>query len=138
MNRRLLLSTVALSIAIVAGIVWWLAGRVPELTSPLAVAKASALSDGGSLHVELVDAQGARFAFGVTGSLQVPREQFPVYVLRWAPAPLIRHVERGSTQERQLAVLARRAVADNLGNLGYAMFLLQMAEVLEARRGDSK
>lgn len=135
MNRRLLLSTAALSFAIVASVVWWQAGRVPELASPLTVTKTSALSDGGSLHVELMDARGARFAFGVTGALKIPREQFPVYVLRWAPAPLVRHIERGSKEEQQLAVLARRAAADNISNLGYAMFLLQVAEVLEARPG---
>lgn len=135
MNRRQIFSVVTLTAAILAVVAWWHAGRVPELASPLVVVKTSALADGGSLHVELADAQGTRFAFGVTGSLLVPREQFPVYVLRWAPAPLFRNIERGSSEERQLALLARRAAADNLGNLTYAMFLLQVAEALEARKG---
>lgn len=84
------------------------------------------------MHVELLDADGRRFAFGVTGSLDVSRDHFPVYVRRWASTPLFRHVERGSNQERQLALIARRAAADNVSSLAYAMFLLQLAETLEA------
>jgi hypothetical protein len=135
MKHRQVALIAAATVAVAAVTVWWEAGRVPKLASPLAVAKADALADGGSLHAELVDARGNHFAFGVTGSLDVPRDQFPAYVLRWAPVPLVRHIERGSSEERELALLARRAAADNLGNLTYAMFLLQLAETLEAKKG---
>jgi len=134
MNTRRLLLVAALLVAGATAALWWLAGRIPELASPLAVSEAVALPDGGSMHAELLDAHGRRFAFGVTGSLDVSRDHFPIYVRRWASTPLVRHVDRGSNQERQLALLARRAAADNVANLSYAMFLLQLAETLEASK----
>lgn len=131
MNRRQLWLWATLTVAVLAVVAWWQAGRVPDLASPIVLADSSALADGGSMHVELVDARGTRFAFGVEGSLDVPRGRFPVYVLRWAPVPLFRHIDRGSPEERQLSILARRAASDNVENVALAMFLLQLAETLE-------
>lgn len=127
------------AVAVVAAAIaaaWTQAGRVPELVSPIAVTHAVALADGGSTHIELVDARGARFAFGTKGSLGVPRERFPVYVLRWASVPVTRDLDPGSPERRKLALLARRAASDNLKNLGQAMFLLEMAETLERGGAD--
>ncbi len=88
-------------------------GRTPEMRSPIRVTDGYALSDGGSTWIELTDAQGKRFAIGVSGSLHQRPEDFPVRIQRWWPVlPVPVRVSPGSDNGRALLEVVERAGRD--------------------------
>lgn len=131
-SRIIALLSFAASLA-VAAYLWYEAGRVPVLSGPLRLVDASALADGGTMWVAVVDTQGTWFGFGVNGSIGVPRARFPAVVRRWESLPLLRSFPPGDARELELARIARRAAADNIAETHHALFLLQLAETLEDR-----
>ena len=103
MKRSTRVPTVLLffaALCTVGAYVWRIAHHLPDLTPPVKVTASSALSDGGSVQVVLEDSEGTRALVGLRGSLDVSRENFPVYVMRWYPfVPLPAPLALGSDEE---------------------------------------
>ena len=88
-----------------------LAGRVPDMSSPIRVTDARFLADGGSAWLELTDATGKKIAIGVQGSLERNASDFPVHLQRWYPIfPVPVPVEPRSEAGRALLEVVDRAV----------------------------
>ena len=68
-------------IAILTGFVslYIYAHTLPTLAFPLNSINAFAISDAGSLTIELEDAEGNQFYFGIKGNLDTPREMYPSF-----------------------------------------------------------
>ena len=104
-------------IAILAGLtgLYSYAHRLPTLTWPLKSINAFALSDGGSLTIELSDAKGNEFYFGIKGDLGTPREMYPSFYARtFLGIPLMVTPEIGSAEELKLAGFAKELAERNL------------------------
>ncbi len=104
-------------IAILTGLVslYIYAHTLPTLAFPLNSINAFALSDGGSLTIELEDAEGNQFYFGIKGNLDTPREMYPSFYMRtFLGVPLMVTPEIGSTEEYKLASFAKSLAEANL------------------------
>lgn len=112
-NLALRLACAAAVAGVLLGTTYVLAGKVPELRSPLRVTDASFFADGGSAWVSVTDATGKRIAFGVHGSLDRDPVDFPVYLQRWYPTvPVPVPVNRNSSAGHALLELVERAGRD--------------------------
>jgi hypothetical protein len=90
-------------------------------------------SDGGSVGIEMRDANGLKLTVGLKGSLGRVPEDFPLFVVRWYGAvPLWRQLTRGSNDEHEVVKLLRSAAADVPEK---AAFILSFASTLEKRNG---
>ncbi|SIP92359.1 hypothetical protein [Aquipseudomonas alcaligenes] len=104
-------------IAILAGLagLYSYAHTLPSLAFPLKSINALALSDGGSLTIELADAKGNEFYFGIKGELETPREMYPSFYMRtFLGIPLMVTPEIGSAEELKLAGFAKELAEKNL------------------------
>ena len=104
-------------IAVIVGIagLYAFAHTLPNLALPLKSVNAFALTDGGSLTVELEDAEGNQFYFGIKGNLDTPREMFPSFYARSLfGIPLMVTPDIGSLEEHELADFAKNLAAANL------------------------
>jgi hypothetical protein len=111
--------------------------QVPSLEAPVSIEAASALSDGGSMHVVLRDAKSRRYAIGVEGSLRVPSSDFGVYVQPWFSFfPLPIYIPKKSQEEKALLSAIAAWSGQLAGAQPEAGLLTQVAGVLRARRGD--
>ena len=91
------------------------AHTLPNLVLPLRSVNAFAFSDGGSVTIEIEDAAGNQFYFGIEGSLDTPREVFPSFYARPIfGIPLIIKPKVGSLEERELADFAKNLATSNL------------------------
>lgn len=72
-------------------------------------------TDGGSLTIELEDAEGDRFYFGIEGDLNTPREMLPSFYARtFLGIPLVVTPHLGSVEEYKLGHFARNLAEANL------------------------
>lgn len=97
-------------IAIPAGMVslYLYAHTLPSLAFPLSSIDALVFTDGGSLTVELEDAEGDRFYFGIKGDLATSREMSPSFYARTLlGVPLAVTPDIGGAEEYKLASFAR-------------------------------
>lgn len=109
--------------------IYVLAGRVPDMSSPLRVTDASFIADGGSAWIEITDSEGKKMAMGVRGSLDRERSDFPVYLQRWHPTiPLPMPVEPRSDAGRSLLEVVERAGRD--GGIDAAQMLAPVRAAL--------
>jgi len=91
------------------------AHTLPNLALPLSSINTFALSDGGSLTIELEDAEGNKFYFGIKGDLETPREMFPSFYMRtFLDIPLMVTPDIGSREEYKLAIFAKNLAEPNL------------------------
>lgn len=111
--RRIISFASAMIVFSLVGIGYAMGGRTPEMRSPIRITDAYALLDGGSIWIELTDAQGKRFAIEVSGSLHQRPEDFPVHIQRWWPVlPVPVRVSPGSDNGRALLEVVERAGRD--------------------------
>lgn len=88
---------------------------LPDLEHPLRSVNAFAFSDGGSLTVEIEDAAGSQFYFGIKADLESQPEMYPAYYARpFFGVPLTVTPSIGSMEERELANFARDLAVANL------------------------
>jgi len=109
--------------------------QIPSLAAPISIEAASALADGGSMHVVLRDASNRRYAIGVEGSLNVPPSDFGVYVQPWfslLPVPI--YIGRSSEEEKALLAAVETWSTQLAGAQPGAELLTQIAAVLRGRR----
>ena len=103
MRRRLSLAvTVIGTLLLVLAVGYFVGRQAPALSTPISIDAASALADGGSMHIVLQDAKGRRYAVGVQGCI-CPQSDFRVYVqpwYSWFPVPI--PIARKSEQEKAL------------------------------------
>ena len=112
-SLALKLACAAAVACLLLGTTYFVAGRVPELRSPIRVTDASFLADNGSAWISLTDATGRQIAFGVRGSLDRDPVDFPVYLQRWYPtAPMPVPVDRSSSAGHALLEAIERAGRD--------------------------
>ena len=116
-NKRVLLASLVVAVLCVVSYGTWLAaGHVPQLQSPVRVVDESALADGGTIWVAVVDAKGTWLGFGTRGSLEAPRDKFPVILRRWEVLPLFRQFEPGDERILEIARVASQAATDSRRN----------------------
>jgi len=104
-------------IAIIVGVasLYAFAHTLPSLAFPLKSINAFALTDGGSLTIELEDAEGNQFYFGIKGDLDTPREKFPSFYMRtFLGIPLMVTPDIGSPEKLELANFAKNLAEANL------------------------
>jgi len=104
-------------IAIMLGVasLYTFAHTLPSLALPLKSVNAFALTDGGSLTVELEDAERNQLYFGIKGDLDTPREKFPSFYMRtFLGIPLMVTPDIGSLEEHELANFAKSLAEANL------------------------
>jgi len=112
-NKWLTLPIIAAIVAVVS--LYTFAHTLPSLTFPLKSINAFAFTDGGSLTIELEDAEGSQFYFGIKGDLNTPREKFPSFYMRtFLGIPLMVTPNIGSLEERELANFAKNLAEANL------------------------
>jgi hypothetical protein len=110
------------------GVTYVIAGRVPEMSSPIRVTESVFLADGGSVWVELTDATGKRIAVDVQGSLERNASDFPVYLQRWHPIfPVPVRVEPRSEAGRALLEVVERAGRDGSLDAAHALARARVA-----------
>jgi hypothetical protein len=127
MMNKLTQRTAKLACAtVVACAVLWatyvLAGRVPDMSSPIRVTDSVFLADGGSAWIELTDATGKKIAVDVHGSLERNASDFRVYLQRWYPVfPVPVRVEPRSEAGRALLEIVERAGRDGSPDAAHAL-----------------
>ena len=130
------ISTVGLLGLLVAfGGAYYVGRQIPSLQAPIAIEAASALTDGGSMHVVLRDANDRRYAIGVEGSLKVPSSEFAVYVQPWfsiLPVPI--YLPKGSREESALLDALDAWSQQTAGVQPGAELLSQIAGTLRSRK----
>jgi len=108
--------------------------QIPFLEAPISIEAASALADGGSMHVVLRDASNRRYAIGVEGSLSVRASDFGVYVQPWfsfLPVPI--YIRKKSEEEGALLAAVEAWSTQLAGAQPGAELLTQIAGVLRGR-----
>lgn len=135
MKRRTIITLgCAIVLFLVTMIVTWrMLTAVPVVSRPIVIEQAYAVSDGGSLGLEMRDANGLRLMVGLKGSLDRAPKDFPLFIVRWYGAvPLWRQLTRGSNDENEVVKLLRSAAADMPEK---AKFIRSFMSILEERNG---
>jgi hypothetical protein len=105
--KAVAISLVILFSAVIA--IYFSGKTIPELKQPITLTDAQWVADGGTTWLMLKDADGKQFMLGVSGSLDRPPAEFPVFVQRWypwVPVPVMLPM-RGDDEQTLLKALDR-------------------------------
>jgi hypothetical protein len=116
-------------------LIWRTGHYAPKLEAPVVAEEAAAAADGGSVQVVLAGANGKRILVGVRGSLDVPPNRFPVFLVRWYPIqPFPIYLPVGGEEEFCLVTqLVAWQTASNATN-PHALALSEIIRKVSARQ----